>query len=469
VSRLDAPENLLAPALAGEQRAIGRLLTHAETSLADAAEILRLVSDRPRTGAAVGFVGPPGVGKSTLVSAVVAELRVRGRRVAVLANDPSGAQSGGALLGDRVRMAALGRDPDVFIRSVAARDPLRSLNATTFCAVALLTRLGFDDVLVEAVGAGQSDIGTSVVADSTVLVMAPGLGDDVQAMKSGVMEVADVIAVNKSDLPHAKRAASDLRQAVKAAATMDDPWIPPVVQVVAAKPSGIARLLAALADHRAHLATRSATVVSGLFVDLVLFEGSRRLRHRAMQVDMVDGSDTEVIRGALAYVDAVLPPADSPKTPYRTNGQSDRVGGVPTTTAVIEIHELNARYNRAADGTVAADLLSLFAEDAEFEMRGAGEPTVYRGAEIGALVARAPDQRVHMTMDSIVCVEGETATQECTLLLCTRSRTRELGAFFTGRYSDELVLTEAGWRFKRRVAEVDFEHEARFQLVSGAS
>jgi ketosteroid isomerase-like protein len=140
---------------------------------------------------------------------------------------------------------------------------------------------------------------------------------------------------------------------------------------------------------------------------------------------------------------------------------------VCVSAAVIEIQELTARYNRAADGTDAAALLALFTDDAEFEMRGRGEPTVYRGAEIASVIAPAEGQRVHMTMDAIVRVDGETASQECTLLLCTRAPSRAIGAFFTGRYTDELVKTADGWRFKRRVAEVDFANEARFVLVRG--
>jgi hypothetical protein len=137
---------------------------------------------------------------------------------------------------------------------------------------------------------------------------------------------------------------------------------------------------------------------------------------------------------------------------------------------LVEIQHLTARYNRAADGTDPAALLELFVDDAVFEMHG-GEPapTVYRGNEIGGLVARAEGQRVHMTMNAIVTVDGDQATQECTLLLCTRSHAQPIGAFFTGRYADELVKTSGGWRFKRRVAHVDFVHEARFALVNGAA
>ncbi len=297
-----AAESLVDPALAGDHRAVARLLSHVEESLSSAARVLALVADRPRAGLSVGFVGPPGVGKSSLVTAVVASLLERDRRVVVLANDPSSAQTGGAFLGDRVRLLELGRDPRLFVRSVAARDPLRSLNATTFCAVALLTRLGFDDVVVEAVGAGQSDLGTSLVADTTVLVLSPGLGDDVQSLKSGLIEVADVIAVNKSDLPDSKRTAADLRQAIKAGPPRDG-WAPPVVLVSALERTGIETLADAIAAHRAEPPTPDG-LRQELFVDLVLFEASRRLREHAARVDVEGVGDTDLIRRALEYVDA---------------------------------------------------------------------------------------------------------------------------------------------------------------------
>lgn len=305
---------LLSQARAGDQRSIGRLLSRVEASLSGAGAVMDTIRELPRTGRAVGVIGPPGAGKSVLVAALVTALVDRGRSVAVLANDPTGAHSGGALLGDRVRMKSLSRDPRVFIRSVAARDPLRSLNETTFGAVALLTRLGFDYVLVEAVGAGQSDIGTSLVADTTMLVLMPGLGDDVQAMKSGVIEVADVVVVNKADLPDAKQTAQTLRQAMRALYA-DSEWLPPVVQVSATEGTGIDDLLEKLDEHRnASPAAVDAEPIADLLVDLVTFEITRRLRRQLPgselmleRVREIAGRDTDVIRAALDLVDEILP------------------------------------------------------------------------------------------------------------------------------------------------------------------
>jgi LAO/AO transport system kinase len=315
VSAATGSSVLLADARAGDQRAIARLLSTVERSLADAAELMELVDGLPRTGRAIGLIGPPGAGKSSLVASVVEALIAQEKSVAVLANDPTGAHSGGALLGDRVRMKSLSRDPRVFIRSVAARDPLRSLNATTFGAVALLTRLGFDYVLVEAVGAGQSDIGTSLVADTTVLVLVPGLGDDVQAIKSGVIEVADVVVVNKSDLPDAKRAAQTMRQALKMLHAGEE-WVPPVVQTSAVDATGIDELLRAVDKHReagARATHADGSYLVEVLVDLVTFEVTRRLRAGlpgdrfvAEQLESVRGRDAGIVGAALAVVEAVL-------------------------------------------------------------------------------------------------------------------------------------------------------------------
>jgi len=260
-------------AATGEQRAIARLLSRVERSLRDAAEVLATVGQRERSARTIGFVGPPGGGKSSIVAAVSSTLAGRDQRVAVLAYDPTGYDSGGAILGDRVRMVSLARDRRIFIRSAGARDPLRTLGATTYPAVEVLARLGFDYVLIEAVGAGQADIGTRHVADTTVLVLAPGAGDDVQAMKLGVMEIADVFVLNKSDLSGAPEALRMLRQSsAMFARPLSQPR--PVIAVSTIDGSGIADLISTL-DERA---PRTSIPDGELVVEFVTYEFSRRIR-----------------------------------------------------------------------------------------------------------------------------------------------------------------------------------------------
>jgi LAO/AO transport system kinase len=303
---------LVARASEGQQHAVARLLTKVERSLADAAEVLGCVSDLPRGGTVVGFVGSPGVGKSSLVATVTSFLAARPERVAVIANDPTGFTSGGALLGDRVRMKSLARDPNVFIRSAAARDPLRSLGASTHVAVEVLARLGFDHVIVEAVGAGQSDIGTRHVADTSVLVLSPGIGDDVQAMKSGLMELADVFAVNKSDLPGARETLRMLRQSVTVFEHPAD-WRPPVLPVSATAETGIAELVAKIEEHNGHISLAPEKLTTELIVDLVVYEVARRIRNELPSSRRVTaglnghGGEFNVVEQALQIAEEILP------------------------------------------------------------------------------------------------------------------------------------------------------------------
>jgi LAO/AO transport system kinase len=250
-------DELTEAALGGDRRALARLLTAVEnrTPLAEAA-LRRLY---PRAGRAhiVGITGPPGAGKSTLVAALISELRKVGRAVAVVAVDPSSPITGGALLGDRVRMQAHAGDRDVFIRSMAARGHAGGLASTTGAATAVLDAAGFDIVLVETVGTGQSEVEVAAAADTTVVLEAPEMGDEVQAIKAGLLEVADLVVVNKGDKPGAQRTASQLRAMLVAAprvgsATPDRPRPkqPEVLITTAATGDGVPELLAALDRHR---------------------------------------------------------------------------------------------------------------------------------------------------------------------------------------------------------------------------
>jgi LAO/AO transport system kinase len=205
------PAELLRGAVAGERLALARLLTAIESDAPGMRELLPAVFQAGRGAHLVGVTGPPGSGKSTLVNALIAEWRRRGRRVGVLAVDPSSPYTGGSIMGDRVRMMDHAADRDVFVRSMATRGELGGLAATTWIAAAALDAAGYDPILVETVGAGQSEVEIASLAETTVVVEVPEMGDEVQAIKAGLLEIADLIVVNKSDLPGAERAARRLR------------------------------------------------------------------------------------------------------------------------------------------------------------------------------------------------------------------------------------------------------------------
>jgi len=200
-----------------------------------------------------GFTGAPGTGKSTLVDAVVALLRSKEQSVAVLATDPNSPFTGGAILGDRIRMQRHAMDPKVFIRSMGARGHLGGLSLASREAIRLLGAFGFDQVILETVGVGQSELEVAAVADTTVVVLTPNLGDSVQMIKAGILEIADVFAVNKADLDGHLRVIAELRAMLNLSPKKD--WRPPIVPTVATRQEGVEQLWSAVLAHRKHLET----------------------------------------------------------------------------------------------------------------------------------------------------------------------------------------------------------------------
>ena len=244
------PRALLTGAVAGERRPLARLLTAIEN---DASGIRNLLPDLFAAGRGahlVGITGPPGSGKSTLVNALTGEWRRRGRRVGIIAVDPSSPYTGGAIMGDRIRMMEHAADRDVFMRSMAARGELGGLATSTWIAAAALDAAGYDPVLVETVGAGQSEIEVARLAETTIVVEVPEMGDEIQAIKAGLLEVADVLVVNKGDRPGADRAARQLRAMLSTAGGRVLRAPPPVLVASAIGGTGIAELADAVDAHR---------------------------------------------------------------------------------------------------------------------------------------------------------------------------------------------------------------------------
>jgi LAO/AO transport system kinase len=243
--------DLVEQARQGRARAVARLISLVEDAHPALREVMAALAPHTGRAAVIGLTGPPGVGKSTTTSALIGCFRERGQRVGVLAVDPSSPFSGGALLGDRIRMQDHGLDGEVFIRSMASRGHLGGLARSTPQALRVLDAAGCDVVLIETVGVGQSEVEIAALADTTVVLLAPGMGDGVQAAKAGILEIGDVFVVNKADRPGAAATARDLRQMI-AHGPGSEPggWRPPVVQAVASAGTGVEAVVAALDGHR---------------------------------------------------------------------------------------------------------------------------------------------------------------------------------------------------------------------------
>ncbi|MEE3330028.1 MAG: methylmalonyl Co-A mutase-associated GTPase MeaB [Myxococcota bacterium] len=247
------PITLAEQARNGQQAAGARLIRMLEEG--DDGALAGLRALLPHAGRAhwIGVTGPPGAGKSTLVDGIVGEYRRRGRRVGVIAVDPSSPFSGGAILGDRVRMQSHATDPDVFIRSMATRGQLGGLARVSFEASTVLDAMGYDVVLIETVGVGQDEVDVVELAHTTAVVSIPGMGDDIQAIKAGILEVGDLFIVNKADLPGADRVVKQLTAMLHLREAAVDGWATPIVKTEAESAHGIAELVDVFEAHRVHL------------------------------------------------------------------------------------------------------------------------------------------------------------------------------------------------------------------------
>jgi LAO/AO transport system kinase len=303
-----AAQDLAARAAAGEPRAVARLISWVEDGAEGLAEALAaLPVGTPAY--VIGLTGSPGVGKSTVTSTLVAAYRARGIRVGVLAIDPTSPFSGGALLGDRIRMQEHATDEGVFIRSMASRGHLGGMSAATPQAVRVLEAAGCGVVLVETVGVGQSEVDVAATADATVVLLAPGMGDGIQAAKAGILEVADIVCVNKADRDGAESTAREVRQMLRLGAPADG-WVVPVVTSSAAR-GEIDDLLGALDDRRAWLdedgrgevrrRERAAAEILALAVGLARVRLARALSPDT--VDAVAGGRLSAFAAAQALIE----------------------------------------------------------------------------------------------------------------------------------------------------------------------
>lgn len=267
-------EELLPAALDGDRRALAKLLTIVERGDDQSLELLAAVFSHSGKAHVVGITGPPGAGKSTLVNQVIGHMRADGHEVAALLVDPSSPFSGGAILGDRIRMQDRVSDPGVYARSMASRGQLGGVSDGAPRAVVILDAAGFPYILLETVGVGQAEVDIVESADTTVVVLNPGWGDSIQAAKAGLLEIGDVFVVNKADRPGVEATVADLRHMLHDGPDRD--WTPPVLTTVASTGEGVDELWKSVRDHQQHLADGAGA------------DRARRQAEREVRVAIVD-------------------------------------------------------------------------------------------------------------------------------------------------------------------------------------
>lgn len=292
-------DQLVDAILKGEHRAIARAITLIENNAPEARKILSMIYESTGKAQIIGVTGPSGVGKSTLIEKMIRELRKRGKTVGVVAVDPTSPFSGGAFLGDRIRMQDIATDSGVFIRSMATRNNPGGLAKAARNTVRVLDASGKDVAIVETVGAGQSEVDIVRVAHTVVVVLAPGLGDEIQAIKAGLMEIGDVFVINKADRENANKAVSDIQAALEISPKQGT-WRPLIVKTVALTGEGIAQLLKKIDEHKRYLdaggaEARRRQMVEVEFIEAVKQKAADYLANELRQKGRLDQLVTEIL------------------------------------------------------------------------------------------------------------------------------------------------------------------------------
>lgn len=265
-------QSIVQKVLENDRRAVAQLITYVEDGSPEAVKVVGELYPKAGRAHVIGFTGPPGCGKSSLIYALAKALRRRGQTVGVVAVDPTSPYSGGALLGDRVRMQELATDQGVYIRSMATRGVAGGLARATRDVVLILDAAGMQKILVETAGAGQTDVDVEKLAATTVLVLAPGLGDEIQALKAGLMEIADIYVVNKSDVVGADKAVTEIRTVLELYEDKSQ-WNPQVLKTVATRDEGIENLIEQIEKHRVFIgSTRQEANVRHALIDALKFK-----------------------------------------------------------------------------------------------------------------------------------------------------------------------------------------------------
>lgn len=286
-------EQLIEGLTRGDPRCVARAITLVENRAPGSERIQEVIYSRTGKAQIVGVTGPPGAGKSTLVDQLAAGARKEGRRVAILAVDPSSPFSGGAILGDRIRMSKAAEDRTVFIRSMATRGALGGISRATLEAVLVLDAAGFDLILIETVGVGQAEVDIIRLADTCIVTLVPGMGDTVQAFKAGILEIADLFVINKSDRDGADLLQKDLRMLVSLSPHDEQSWLPPILRTIATTGEGCTDVLGELAKHRAWLSNSPAGEERRR---LVMRATLVKLAHETVLEQLLSGKENELNR-----------------------------------------------------------------------------------------------------------------------------------------------------------------------------